>query len=70
MDHKDSNGNTLQDGDNVALIKDLKMKKGGTLKRGMVARNISLDMDDSGLVEGKIAKVGEVVLKTEFVKKV
>lgn len=69
MDHKDSNGNILQDGDNVALIKDLKMKKGGTLKRGSVARNISLDMSDSDLIEGKINKV-EFVLRTEFVKKV
>ncbi len=33
-DNKDSNGNTLNDGDSVQLIKDLKVKKRpATLKR-------------------------------------
>ena len=68
MDTKDANGNILQDGDNISLIKDLKIK-GGKLKRGIVARNISLYPGDSTIVDGKINKV-KMVLKTEYFKKV
>lgn len=36
---KDANGNELKDGDNVTLIKDLKVKgAGSTLKRGTMAK--------------------------------
>lgn len=68
METKDANGNILQDGDNISLIKDLKIK-GGKLKRGAVARNISLYPDDHTIVDGKINKV-EMVLKTEYFQKV
>ncbi|MDX2298183.1 MAG: zinc ribbon domain-containing protein YjdM, partial [Xanthomonadaceae bacterium] len=37
---KDANGNLLQDGDSVVLIKDLKVKGGATLKMGAKAKNI------------------------------
>lgn len=66
---KDANGNELKDGDNVTLVKDLKVKgAGATLKRGTMARNIRLTGNDKE-VECKIDKMGVIVLKTEFLKK-
>lgn len=68
---RDANGNILQAGDNVALIKDLDVKGSGgvKLKRGAVMKNIRLT-DDPGEVEGNVEKVRGLVLKTCFVKKV
>lgn len=66
---KDSNGVELQDGDNVQIIKDLKAKGAGVLKRGMVVKNIRLGSRE-GEVEGRVDKVGTLVLKTCFVKRV
>ncbi len=69
MDVKDSNGNTLADGDTVLLIKDLKVKGSSvTLKRGTVIKSIRLTADE-GEIEGKCDQVKGLVLKTEFVKK-
>lgn len=66
---KDSNGNELNNGDNVTLIKDLKVKgAGATLKRGTLVKNIKLTGKDSE-IEGRIDKMGVIVLKTEFLKK-
>jgi protein PhnA len=43
---KDSNGNVLNDGDTVVLIKDLKVKGTSvTLKRGTVVKHIRLTDD-------------------------
>ncbi|MGB7905712.1 MAG: PhnA domain-containing protein, partial [Steroidobacteraceae bacterium] len=43
MTVKDSNGNTLAEGDSVQVIKDLKVKGSSeTLKRGTVYKNIRL----------------------------
>ena len=66
---KDSNGVELQDGDNVQIIKDLKAKGAGVLKRGMVVKNVRLGSRE-GEVEGRVDKVGTLVLKTCFVKRV
>ena len=70
MDVRDSNGAILQDGDNVTLIKDLKVKGSGgvTLKRGLLIRNIRLTGNE-GEIECRAEKVRDLVLKTEFVKK-
>ena len=66
---KDANGTELNAGDNVTLIKDLKVKgTGATLKRGTMVKNIKLTDDDKE-IEGKIDKIGVIVLKTEFLKK-
>ncbi|MCC9165397.1 alkylphosphonate utilization protein [Pontibacter harenae] len=68
MDTKDSNGNILQDGDAVHVVKDLKIKgMPTTLKRGNVIKNIRLtnSLDE---VECRIGK-SQVVLKTMFLKK-
>lgn len=68
MDTRDSNGNILQDGDSVQVIKDLKVKGSSiTLKRGKVFKNIRL-ADDSGEVECREGK-STLVLKTCFLKK-
>ena len=66
---KDANGTELNAGDNVTLIKDLKVKgTGATLKRGTMVKNIKLTDDDKE-IEGKIDKMDIIVLKTEFLKK-
>ncbi|KEA46231.1 alkylphosphonate utilization protein [Campylobacter mucosalis] len=66
---KDANGTQLNDGDNVTLVKDLKVKgAGATLKRGTMVKNIRLTSNDKE-IEGKIDKMGVIVLKTEFLKK-
>ena len=66
---KDSNGTTLIEGDNVTVIKDLKVKGSSTvLKRGTMIRGIHLT-DDPGEIEGRTDKVKGLVLKTEFLKK-
>jgi protein PhnA len=69
METKDSNGNLLNEGDSVTVIKDLKVKgSSGIIKRGTTVRNIRLS-DDPKEIEGKVEKV-QMVLKTEFLKKV
>lgn len=66
---KDSNGNRLNDGDSVMVIKDLKVKGTSvTLKRGTVIKNIRLTGDE-GQIECNAEKVKGLVLKTEFLKK-
>lgn len=69
MDVKDSNGTILSDGDNVSLIKDLKVKgTSETLKRGTVIKGIRLT-DDPAEVECRHARIKGLVLRTEFLKK-
>ncbi len=67
---KDANGNQLKDGDNVTLIKDLKVKGSGgvTLKRGTVIKNIRLTYNEDE-IECNHEKVKGLVLRTEFIKK-
>ena len=67
---KDSNGTTLNDGDSVTVIKDLKVKGSSvTLKRGTAIKNIRLT-DNEEEIECNADKVKGLVLKTCFVKKV
>jgi protein PhnA len=66
---KDSNGATLNDGDSVTLIKDLKVKgTSETLKRGTLVKNIRLT-GEPGQIECNTKQVKGLVLKTEFLKK-
>ncbi|KQC30985.1 alkylphosphonate utilization protein [Flagellimonas eckloniae] len=68
MDTKDSNGNLLEDGDNVHVTKDLKIKgMSRTLKRGNVIKNIRLTGSPQE-VECRVGKA-QIVLKTQFLKK-
>ena len=67
--HRDSNGAVLAAGDTVVLIKDLPVKGAGfTAKRGTAVRNISLVMDNSEHLEGRM-EGQRIVILTKFVKK-
>ncbi len=66
---KDAVGNTLQDGDSITVIKDLKVK--GTslvVKVGTKVKNIRLIEGDHD-IDCKIKGIGPMQLKSEFVKK-
>jgi len=68
METKDSNGNILNDGDSVHVVKDLKVKGSNiTLKRGNLIKNIRT----TGSPEEVECRVGKssIVLRTEFLKK-
>lgn len=67
---KDSNGNILNDGDSVTVIKDLKVKGSSlVVKIGTKAKNIRL-VDGDHDIDCKIDGLGAMKLKSEFVKKV
>lgn len=67
--HKDSNGNILQNGDTVTLIKDLDVKGSSiNAKIGTAVRNIRLVHDNHEQIEGKIEGQAIVIL-TKYVKK-
>ncbi|MDX1490731.1 MAG: zinc ribbon domain-containing protein YjdM [Pseudohongiellaceae bacterium] len=66
---KDSNGNPLQDGDTVTVIKDLKVKGSSlVVKVGTKVKNIRL-VDGDHDIDCKIDGIGAMKLKSEFVKK-
>lgn len=65
---KDSNGAPLQDGDSVTVIKDLKFR-GGVVKVGTKVKNIRLVEGDHD-IDCKIPGIGQMALKSEFVKKI
>lgn len=66
---KDSNGNQLQDGDSVTVIKDLKVKgASGAIKQGTKVKNIRLVEGDHN-IDCKVDGFGPMKLKSEFVKK-
>ena len=68
---KDANGNILQNGDNVTIIKDLKVKGASSdLKRGTKVKNIRLIDDGIHNIDCKIDGFGAMKLKSEFVKKI
>lgn len=68
MTTKDSNGNILENGDSVLLIKDLNVKGCPLkLKRGTVVKNIRTTSKPEE-VECKIGKA-QIVLKACFLKK-
>jgi protein PhnA len=67
---KDANGNALQDGDTVTVIKDLKIKgSSSVVKVGTKVKNIRL-VDGDHDIDCRIDGVGAMKLKSEFVKKV
>ncbi|PKG25118.1 zinc ribbon domain-containing protein YjdM [Niallia nealsonii] len=66
---KDANGNLLNDGDSVTIIKDLKVKgSSSTLKIGTKVKSIRL-VDGDHNIDCKIDGFGAMKLKSEFVKK-
>lgn len=67
---RDSNGNLLQEGDTVVVIKDLKVKGSSIpLKQGTTIKNIRLIADDPEHIEGHSDKIKGLVLKTCFLRK-
>jgi protein PhnA len=66
----DANGNVLQDGDSVTVVKDLKVKGSSDIKSGTKVKNIRLtDGHDGHNISCKIDGVGSMYLKSEFVRK-
>lgn len=66
---KDANGNVLQDGDSVTVIKDLKVKGSSlVVKVGTKVRSIRLADGDHD-IDCKIDGIGQMGLKSEFVRK-
>lgn len=69
--YKDANGNELQDGDTVTVIKDLKVKGSSlVVKVGTKVKNIRLTSEGDHDIDCKIDGIGAMKLKSEFVKKV
>lgn len=66
---RDSNGNVLQDGDTITVIKDLKVKGSSlVVKVGTKVKNIRLVEGDHD-IDCKIDGIGAMQLKSEFVRK-
>ena len=66
---KDTNGNVLQDGDSVTVIKDLKIKGSSqVVKVGTKVKSIRL-VDGDHDIDCKIEGIGPMKLKSQFVKK-
>ncbi|WP_180064951.1 MULTISPECIES: zinc ribbon domain-containing protein YjdM [unclassified Acinetobacter] len=70
---KDANGNVLNDGDTITVVKDLKIKgSSSVVKVGTKVKNIRLlaDATDGHDIDCKIDGIGAMKLKSEYVKKV
>lgn len=66
---KDANGNLLQDGDSVVVVKDLPVKGfSKAIKAGTKVKNIRLTDGDHN-IDCKVDGFGSMALKSEFVKK-
>lgn len=68
---KDAHGNVLEDGDDVTIIKDVKVKGSSTpLKVGVKVKNIRLVEEVNGHnIEAKVPGFGQMMLKSSIVKK-
>lgn len=67
--YRDANGNVLNDGDSVTVIKDLKIKgSSSVVKKGTKVKDIRL-VDEDHDIDCKIDGMGAMKLKSEFVKK-
>lgn len=71
---RDAVGNPLADGDDVTVVKTVKISGGGggTVKAGTKVRGIRLTADrgDGHDIDAKIPGVGKIQLKSSIVKKV
>ena len=67
----DANGNVLESGDAVTVIKDLKVKGSATgIKAGTKVKNITLiEGHDGHNISCKVEGIGAMYLKSELVKK-
>ena len=71
LEVRDAVGNLLADGDNVTIVKDLKVKgASGALKVGTRVKGIRLiDGADGHDIDCKVDGFGAMRLKSQFVKK-
>ncbi|MBC6696315.1 alkylphosphonate utilization protein [Terrisporobacter mayombei] len=70
---KDANGNVLNDGDTVTVIKDLKVKgSSSVIKIGTKVKNIRLihEASDGHDIDCKIDGFGAMKLKSSVIKKI
>jgi protein PhnA len=66
---RDANGNVLADGDTVTVIKDLKVKGSSSVVNvGTKVKNIRIVEGDHD-IDCKIDGIGQMGLKSEFVRK-
>jgi protein PhnA len=66
---RDAVGNVLADGDTVTVIKDLKVKgSSSVVKAGTKVKNIRL-VDGDHDIDCRVEGIGQMGLKSEFVKK-
>jgi protein PhnA len=69
LEVRDAHGNVLSDGDSVTVIKDLKVKgSSSVVKVGTKVKGIRLVEGDHN-IDCRIEGIGEMKLKSEFVKK-
>lgn len=67
---KDASGNDLFEGDRATLIKDLKVKgSSSVIKMGTKAK-INRIVDGDHNIDCRVDKIGVMMLKSEFVKKI
>ncbi len=67
---RDANGAQLENGDTITVIKDLKVKgSSSVVKVGTKVKNIRL-VDGDHDIDCKIPGIGQMSLKSQFVKKV
>lgn len=68
---KDAVGNVLSAGDDVSVVKSLKVKGGGAIKIGTKVTNIRLleDPVDGHDIDAKVPGAGQMYLKSSVVKK-
>ncbi|HQV01052.1 MAG: alkylphosphonate utilization protein [Bacteroidia bacterium] len=66
----DANGNELQNGDSVIVVKDLPVKGAPKpVKAGTKVKNIRLNFESDHNIDCKIEGFGSMALKSEFVRK-
>ena len=67
---KDANGNILQDGDSVTVVKDLKVKgSSNVVKVGTKIKNIKLVDKPDHNIDCKVTGFGAMAVTAAFVKK-
>ena len=69
---RDANGVELSEGDNVSVIRDIKLKGANKLKQGTRGANVRIleDPVDGHDIEWTIEGSGRMYLKSELVKKI
>lgn len=69
---RDMNGNQLNDGDDIIIMQDLKVKgSSSAIKQGTKVKNIRIldEPIDGHDIDGKVDGFGPMNLKSEFVRK-